>query len=187
VGELIIVTGPPGAGKSTVCDLLAEGFDSSVLISGDWFFGRWRRGAIAPWRPEARGQAEIAGEAAAATAGIFARADCWVIYDGVVRPRELPGFAVASGLTAVHYAVLLPSVTTCVARVSSRHGHGFTSADATRAMHRDFAGAGLPARHLLTGGQQPPEDVARDVLDRLAAGRLRWPRWGPTRRLRACP
>jgi hypothetical protein len=94
VGELVIVTGPPGSGKSTVCDLLVEKFDSSVLVHGDWFFGLWRRGAIDPWLPEARAQANVAGNAAAATAGIFARSDCLVVYDGVVRPdfadAELP-------------------------------------------------------------------------------------------------
>jgi hypothetical protein len=109
-----------------------HGLDFSVLVPGDWFFGVWRRGAIDPWLPEARAQANVAGNAAAATAGTFARSDCWVVYDGVVRPYEVSAFITAAGLAAARYVVILPSVTTCVERVASRGGHGFTSADATR-------------------------------------------------------
>jgi predicted ATPase len=175
VGELVIVTGPPGAGKSTVAPLVADGFASSVLVQGDWFFGRWRRGAIDPWLPEAVGQTRIAGAAAAATAGAFSRGDCVVVYEGMIRPYELPGFLATARLTAVHYAVLLPPETTCVARVTTRQGHGFTSVDATRGMYRDFAEAAVPPAHLITDAHPAPQDIAARILDGVAAGSLLWP------------
>jgi cytidylate kinase len=175
VGELVIVTGPPGAGKSTVAPLVADGFASSVLIPGDWFFGLWRRGAIDPWLPEAQGQTRIAGTAAAATAGAFSRGDCVVVYEGMIRPGELPGFLAAAGLTIAHYAVLFPPETTCVARVTARQGHGFTSVDATRGMYRDFAEAAVPPVHLITDAHPDPRDVATRILDGVAAGSLLWP------------
>jgi hypothetical protein len=174
VGELIIVTGPPGAGKSTVSGLVADGFDSSVLIPADWFFGLWHRGAIDPWLPGALPQTSVAGNAAAAATGAFARADCQVIYDGFIPPRDLPGFAAAAGLSVFHYAVILPPVTTCVDRVTSRAGHGFTSADATLAMHRDFTQAMPPERHLIADAEKAPGEIARQILDRFAAGSLMW-------------
>lgn len=174
MGELIIVTGPPGAGKSTVSRLVADSFGSSVLIPGDWFFGRWRSGAIDPWLPQALPQTSVAASAAAAAAGAFTRGDCHVIYDGFIPPRDLPGFAAAAGLSALHYAVILPSVTTCVNRVMSRAGHRFASADATRDMHREFTQATLEARHLLTETEIPPAAVATDILVRLADGRILW-------------
>jgi hypothetical protein len=65
-------------------------------------------------------------------------------------------------------------VTTCVDRVTSRAGHGFTSVDATRALHRDFAQATLDAEHLITHAGAAPKDVARQILDKLAAGSLLW-------------
>jgi AAA domain-containing protein len=175
VGELIIVTGPPGAGKSSVSGLVADSFDSSVLIPGDWFFSLWHRGAISPWLPQALPQTSVAARAAAAAAGAFARADCRVVYDGFIPPGDLAGFAAAAGLSVLHYAVILPpAATTCADRVASRTGHGFTSVDATRAMHRDFAQATLDARHLITDAGAAPEDVARQILDGLAAGSFQW-------------
>ena len=49
VAELIVVTGPPGAGKSTIAELLVSEFDPSALVAGDQFFGFLRAGSIAPW------------------------------------------------------------------------------------------------------------------------------------------
>lgn len=69
--------------------------------------------------------------------------------------------------------MILPPVTTCVDRVASRTGHGFTSADATRAMHRQFTQATLDARHLVTDADTPPS-VARQILDRLGDGSILW-------------
>jgi adenylate kinase family enzyme len=53
VGSLLVVTGPAGAGKSTVAALLAAQLDHSVLVDGDSFFSFLRVGAIEPWRLEA--------------------------------------------------------------------------------------------------------------------------------------
>lgn len=56
VSELIVVTGPPGAGKSTVARVLARSSERSALIAGDEFFGFLARGFIPPWRPETHEQ-----------------------------------------------------------------------------------------------------------------------------------
>jgi hypothetical protein len=174
VAELVIVTGPPGAGKSTVAPLVADGFASSVLIQGDWFFGLWRRGAIDPWLPEAAPQTSVAFAAAAAAAGTFARADCTVVYDGFIPPPALPGFAALAGVAAVQYAVLLPPEDTCVTRVGARSGHGFTSDAATRRMYREFADTTLSARHRVGDAEAGPREAAGQILDGIGAGRLLW-------------
>ena len=84
-GELIIVTGPPGAGKSTVAAQLADRRSPSVLVAGDAFFGFLRQGAIDPWLPASHDQNETVTAAAAAATGRFARV-CWTVYDGVIGP-----------------------------------------------------------------------------------------------------
>ena len=144
-GSLILVTGPPGAGKSTVATLLADRFDPSVLVAGDAFFGFLHSGRVEPWLPESDHQNEVVTEAAAGATGRFVAAGYTAVYDGIVGPWFLPTFAAATGLETLQYVVLMPSVEACVERVATRVGHGFTDEAATRKMHHEFAAAAVDA------------------------------------------
>jgi cytidylate kinase len=171
---LLVVTGPPGAGKSTVARLLADGFERTVLVEGDAFFAFLARGSVAPWLRAAREQNEVVTEAAASAAGRYAAGGYTTVYDGVVGPWSLPAFAAATGLDRLHYAVLLPSLDRCLDRVATRQGHGFTDEGATRKMHEEFARAEVAPRHVL---REPPEDataVAELVMAALAEGELQY-------------
>ena len=174
MAELIVVTGPPGAGKSSVAQLLVEGFPRSALVRGDDFFGYVSAGWIAPWLPEAHEQNDVVLEAAASAAGRFAAGGYTVVYDGVVGPWFLPVFAAATGLGALSYVVLLPSEAACLVRVAGRSGHGFTDPDATRRMHRQFAQADVAPRYVLTDVDGPPSAVAAAIRQRWDEGALRY-------------
>jgi cytidylate kinase len=141
---LLVVTGPPGSGKSTVSEALADLWEPSVLVEGDAFFRFLRRGMVPPWLPESHAQNDTTVRAAAAAAGGFAAGGMAVVYDGVIGPWFLPAFARLSGVEALDYVVLLPPVETCLKRVETRTGHGFTDLDAARHMHEDFVRATLP-------------------------------------------
>lgn len=141
---LLVVTGPPGSGKSTVSEALADLWEPSVLVEGDAFFRFLRRGMIPPWLPGSHAQNDTTVRAAAAAAGGFAAGGMAVVYDGVIGPWFLPTFARLSGVDSLDYVVLLPPVETCLKRVETRTGHGFTDLDAARHMHEDFVRATLP-------------------------------------------
>ena len=171
--SLLVVTGPPGAGKSTVAQLVAERDDPSVLVEGDAFFGFLATGAVEPWLTAADRQNEIVIQAAGAAAGRFAAEGYATVYDGVVGAWFLPTFLAATGLDGLDYVVLLPPVELCLARVRTRAGHGFTDVGATRHMHAGFTRAEVAGRHVLVDPPDRPEVVADLITAARADGRLR--------------
>ena len=172
---LLVVTGPPGAGKSTLAAALADRFPESALVEVDAFFGFLRSGAIEPWLPASRAQNETVIQAAGSAAGRYARGGLATVVEGVVGPWFLPVFARAAAVEHLDYLVLLPSAATCSARVSSRVGHAFDDEDVTRAMHDQFSTASVDGRHVF---HDPPHDVdalAARVMAALDDGLLRHP------------
>ena len=174
MSELLIVTGPPGAGKSTVARLVADRFEPSALVQGDAFFGFVARGYIDPWLPESHEQNTVVTEATARATAMYARGGFTTIFDGMVGPWFLPTFLEYAAVDAVHYAVLLPTVETCVARVLTRTDHGFREESVTRQMHASFSEGGVEPRSLIDA---EPEStwVTEEVLRRFDAGRLAYP------------
>jgi adenylate kinase family enzyme len=174
VGDLIVVTGPPGAGKSTVARALSSLFEPSALVAGDQFFAFIDRGYLAPWTAEAHRQNEVVIEASAAAAGRLATGGYTVIYDGVIGPWFLETFRAATGIASLHYAILLPPEALCLERVRTRADHGFRDLDAARHMYTEFASANVDSRHVVVGTEDAAELTLR--LRRLVQdGSLRLP------------
>jgi cytidylate kinase len=177
MSQVIVVTGPPGSGKSTVAERLALHFDPSALVPGDDFFGFLRVGAIDPWLEEAAEQNEAVIESAAASLGPLALR-CEVVYEGVLGPSYLPNFIRRAGVGSVHYAVLLPPLAVCLERVQTRTAHGFADLDAAEHMWNDFQRGIVGLERHLVDGLADPGDVARTIAQDVADGGLLYPSAG---------
>jgi hypothetical protein len=173
VGELVLVTGPPGAGKSSVSEHLVSRRAPSALVAGDAFFAMIKHGYILPWLARAHHQNGVVIEAAAAAAGRLTGI-CFVVYDGVVGPWFLPTFVRAAGLADLHYVVLMPPLDVCLERVRSRIDHGFSDLSVTREVHQQFAAAGVDTRHLVTEAEEHPANLAAEISRQLGSGRFRY-------------
>ncbi|MYL09507.1 MAG: ATP-binding protein, partial [Acidimicrobiia bacterium] len=83
-GEVVIVSGPPGSGKTTVSAALASDYERGVHLESDWFFQSIRSGFVAPWLPDAHGQNAAVMVVAADAAAGYADAGYSVVWDGIV-------------------------------------------------------------------------------------------------------
>lgn len=169
MSELLVIAGPPGAGKSTVSAVVSSRLSPSVLIRGDTFFRFLDQGAQKPWLPESKNQNRTVIRASGAAAGQYSRGGYKAVFDGVMGPWFLPNFFNATGLDELHYAVLLPSVERCVQNVTIREGNGEDELG-TRYMHEQFKRAAIGTRHLIIDPEGTPEETATEILSRFRRG-----------------
>jgi cytidylate kinase len=172
MGELIVVTGPPGGGKSSVASRLATVRTPSALVPGDTFFSMIKKGYIPPWLPQSRRQNEVIIEAAAAAAGQLSEIS-FVVFEGIVGPWFLPTFVSAAQPADVHYVLLLPPLSICIERVRSRGDQGFSDLGVTEDLYRQFVDAGIDERHLIIEPDAPPAQLAELIMAKLNDDSLR--------------
>lgn len=173
MGSLLVVSGPPGSGKSTAAQVLVERAVSSVLVEGDRFFAFLPRDAPEPWLPEAHDQNSVVVSAAAAATGRFVAGGYTTVYDGVIGPWFIREFASSAGVAELDYVVLMPALDTCLDRVKTRKEHGFRDSDATRKMYEEFSTAEVETRHVLALGSDTADEVATRIAGARGAGDLR--------------
>lgn len=173
MSSLLVVTGPPGSGKSTFAKLMATRSTRSVLVEGDAFFGFLAEGQIPPWLPESSDQNRAVVEASGLATGRFVADGYDTTFDGIIGPWFLPAFQSASGVTELDWVVLLPSEVICRTRVKERARASFKDLAATSKMHREFTAAAIDPRHVVDSGGVSPEMLVDIVETRRSDGALR--------------
>lgn len=122
MSHIVIISGPPGAGKSSVAESLCERYDRTVHLKTDELYASIRMGFISPWKPESDRQNHMISHATARAATAFAQDLFAVFIDGVIGPHLLPDYIeeLAAAGVPVHFVILRPSIEEVVRRGKTR-------------------------------------------------------------------
>jgi shikimate kinase len=177
---LLLLTGSPGCGKTTVAPLVADRRQPSACLDLDWFFATLRRGAIEPWRAEAHAQNRVVLEAAAEAVAVFAAGGYATVAEGILYPTMLDLFEAACGRggIALSYAVLRAPIGVVQQRVEDRtvepkHVGALADAAVVDDLWTQFEAHGVAERHRVDCGALPPDLVAGEIDRRWRDGELR--------------
>jgi predicted kinase len=170
-GEVVIVSGPPGSGKTTVSAALASGYELGVHLESDWFFRFILSGFVAPWLPDAHSQNAAVMVAAADAAAAYADAGYTVVWDGIVGPWFLGLVAqrLRTRKIRVQYLILRPRLITASQRVRGRGDTPETTGAET--MYDQFADLGEFESHVVSS-DAPLEQVIEACRAALIDGSL---------------
>jgi predicted kinase len=173
---VLILSGPPGVGKTTVAGLLSRRAERAVHLEADRFFSFISNGFIDPWDPASAEQNQLVMKTAAAAAASYATAGYLTIFEGIVIPRWTLGVIreplEAEGVPAA-YAVLRAPQSICADRVQEREGHpDLFEPKVLAAISSEFDDLGEFERHAIDVAGMNAEGATAAVAARLEEGTL---------------
>lgn len=171
---VLLLTGPPGAGKTATARVLAARSGRSVHLEADLFFEFVRSGQVEPWRRESHRQNVIVMQAVAAAAASYACGGYFTIVEGIILPAwflEPLRDALTTAGHAVSYAVLRPSLPTCLSRAAARTEE-LSDPNVIAQLWDGFADLGPLEEHVIISEGAEVEMIADAVLERLHQGQL---------------
>lgn len=154
LARIVIISGSPGAGKTTVSHKLAENstYERAVHIHTDDFYQYIKKGYIAPWLDGSGDQNLTMIESAAASAKRFAEGGYEVFVDGTIGPWFIdPWGEIARNGIDVRYIVLRPDEQTTVSHVKNRHQNEFFTftCEVIKDLWHSFSDLGIYKPHVI--------------------------------------
>jgi len=175
----LILTGPPGSGKTTVGRLVAAAHDPSVAVMSDFFWAAIVRGAIPPWLPESASQNRAMISASLAAATRLLRAGYATVLEGIIGPWffDLVREELKSMDATISYIVLRPPIEDCLFRSVDRlsdpqHAGALSDEGPIRHLYAQFENLGELERNVIDTGALSIEETVRLITGDLNGARM---------------
>jgi hypothetical protein len=168
--SILVVSGCPGSGKTTLARALARSTPAGLHLLSDVFYG-FPAAPIDPTRPESHHQNTVILRALARSARAFTEGGYRVLLDGVIGPWFLPLLGEElSGGPPLSYLVLQVREEEALRRVRERQGPGATAK--IRHMAAAFAELGDRRAHAIDTTGRSAAQVLALAQEGLRAGRF---------------